>query len=262
MTDEERLQEYLRQNTPKAKKVEAPVPKVSTPVRSKSKKTPTEWYYGRVIPEFVTIMGFATFFPAIILGWLNSEWRLEKELAWTLGIAISGAALVVMSFVTINRLIRYSRWRQNRYYKVTGWEEFFVNRTADFWKQRNYTNIRITINLAPGASDLHREVVKTFTASIIRKWNKQYQDKDLEWIGSVPKDLNTDGRAIYGDISQREMPWVIKIFVKFIPLSRLLKDHLVEVVISSNAKEKTHEMKEVKDDPSDRADDWMRRHSG
>lgn len=263
MTDEEKLQEYLRDNAPKSrKKEEDPQPEVVKPVIPKSKKKPIAWYRGRVAGDFFGVMLFATFFPAVALGVMENNGTLTFEEAWAYGFLVIGSAVAFMIFLSIYKMNRYTSWLNNKYYKISGWNEFFEKRTDEFWSQRNYTTIRISFNLTENATDLHREALKAFTAKIIRKWNKQYQDKDLEWIGSIPKDLQSNGSAIYGDISQRELMWMLKIMnPRFIPLSKLLRHHLQDVVLKSDSKERQFEMKEVKDDPSDRADSWMRRHS-
>jgi hypothetical protein len=262
MTDEEKLKEYLQDNTPKRKKLAVSKPFEPDAVKIKPNKTATAWYRGNVISDVLGVMLFATFFPAVALGIMENNGVLNVDEAWTLGIIIIGSIFVFTVGLSVYKYMRYTAWMNNKYYKVSGWKEFFEKRTPDFWDERNYTNVRINFNLSPAATDLHREALKAFTAKIIHKWDKEYQDKDLEWIGSIPKDLQSNGTSIYGDISKRELLWFLKIMVpKFMPLSRLLKDNLKEVTISSGSKESTHEMKEEKEDVYDRADSWTRRHS-
>jgi hypothetical protein len=256
MTDEEKLRDYLRQNAPKP---EGDAPKPEAPAQGKSlaKETHTSWYKGQVWGVFRWVSIFITFFVGVIFAYLNSEWGLETERAVTIGGSLWATGIFIISAITIYRLSRYSKWVNSGYYKLMGWDEFFTKRTSDFWNQRNYTNVRISFNLAPEASELHRQVLKTFTNMMVEKWGKRYQHKDYEWIGGAPKDLGTNGTSLYGEFSQGELMKIVKILVpQFVPVAKMLGTNLHDVVIKCDNKERHQEQRPEKDDPSENQRQW------
>ena len=257
MSDEEKLKAYLRQNAQKPKPVEEPEPEVTAPIKYKGKETPGSWYSSRLWPTFRWTSIFGTFFTGVLFLAINDRGGLDRESAFTIGGSIWVIFMAVNIAITVRRLTRYSKWIKGGYYKLIGWNEFFAKRTKDFWEERNYTYVQITFNLTPDATDLHRQVRKAFLNKMVEKWNKGYQDKDLEWTGKAPKDFQANGEALYGDVSQRELLTIVKMLApRFIPVSKMLGTKLQDVVIKSDSKEVTHNMREEKEDSSENARQW------
>jgi hypothetical protein len=250
MTDEEKLRQYLRQNTLEEKKVESPQKEEPAPVFSKSKTTPTEWYSDKLWSLFRFVMMFGLFLPALVLAVMTQDSGLEVESAVVIGLLIAAGEAIVMGSLLLYRYLRYKRWMNGKYYRVTGWQQFFANRTKKFWEQRNYTTVRVDFHLAANASDLHRQVLKTFTAKAVSKWKKDYEE--MKFIGKAPKELQSSGGSIYGEISQRELIRFMRILnPKFIPVSKLLGEYLQDVVIKSDSIEKTFEIRKSEDPDDD-----------
>lgn len=236
MSDQEKLQEYLRENAPKAakKKVTPPPP---TPKKVQL-KTPLSWYTRKIVGDIIGFTVIITVVGYLLYLYLDVNMEWGSDAATRVGLLFWATLMAINVGFNIYRLNRYKAWISGAYYKLTGWDDFFRKRSELYWSARRYTNIKIIIKLTPEAGDIHLGAVKAFTKSIIEKWNKRYQEIDWEPGYGKPKDLVSNGTTISGDISLAEVMYLVKILVpRFLPLAKLLGNKLGEVVIESNDKE-------------------------
>lgn len=261
MSDDEKLREYLRKNAEK-EALEPETPKEEPPA-GKSMKSPLEWYNSDKIKGIFVITGFLTFFPFCILAWVNSEWGVDMNTCILVGAVIWGTGMAINVGVNGYRMSRYGKWVRGEYYKLVGWNEFFANRSKKYWgRTLLYTNARITFNLTPNATDVQREAIKVFTANLVKDWNKDHDEMDWEPGKGSPKTFSTDGKAIAGDVSERNLRMIITALVpKFIPLAKLIGPNLANVTITGKGDEREYFVKEDKEDAHDRNESWNRRHS-
>lgn len=244
MSDQEKLQEYMRENAPKPSK-KKPAPPPPTP-KKVQQKTASSWYTRKIIGD---IMGFSFIFVVIsylLYLYLDSNLAWDEEPAATVAGSVWVSLMALMVGWNLYRLNRYKSWIRGEFYKLTGWDDFFRKRSELYWVQRRYTNMKIIIKLTPDATDLHIGAVKAFTKKTIEKWDKRYEGIDWEPGYGKPKDLVSSGTAIHGDISLAEVMVLVKILViQFRPLAQLLGNKLAEVTIESNDKEELIKTKKV-----------------
>lgn len=236
MSDQEKLQNYIRENTPKQAR-KKPVPPPPTP-KKVQQKTPLSWYTRKIVGDILGFTFIATVLSFLLYLYLDSNMAWESGPATGAGASFWAALMAVNVGFNLYRLNRYKVWIANGYYKLKGWDDFFRKRSQQYWYQRRYTNIKIVIKLAPDAGDVHLGAVKAFTKSVIQRWDKRYEGIEWEPGYGKPKDLVSNGTTISGDISLAEVMHLVKILVpRFLPLAKLLGDKLNEVVIESNDKE-------------------------
>lgn len=249
MNDQEKLQEYVRDNTPKERRKKAdPLP---PPPKKVQNKTALSWYTRKIIGD---IIGFTVI--SSVVSYMTYLY-LESNVAWEVEAATSVALTVWAVIMALNvgwnlfRLNRYRSWVRGEYYKLTGWDEFFSKRSELYWSARRYTHVKILIKLAPDATDLHVNAAKAFAKKTVEWWDKRYEGIDWEPGYGKPKDLTSMGTTIQGEISLAEVMLLVKILARrFMPLAKLLGNKLSEVVIESNDKEELIKVK--KESRSDR----------
>lgn len=243
MSDDEKLKEYIRENTPTQRTEIHTPPPPQTP-RKPHTKSPLSWYVVRVIIDFI----FKTFYGMMIgLMAYTVIYTVDQGIAGPAGIGVMVLLFVANIVWTMYRYGRYTSWLRGVYYKHSGWDEFFAKRSELFWKERRYTNVKVTIKLNPGAGDLHRNAVQAFTKKIVQEWDKRYEGIDWEIGYGKPKDFTASGNSFQGEISYVEISYLLKILIpKFMPLAKLLGDKLAEVTITSDTSEHRVEAKKVK----------------
>jgi hypothetical protein len=244
MNDQEKLQEYMRENTPKAAtKKSTPPPPTPKKVRE---RTASSWYTRKIIGDIIGFTVVATMIAGLLYMYLDSNMEWAEERAGLVAGTLWAVLMTLNVGANLYRLNRYNAWIRGEYYKLTGWDSFFSKRSELYWVQRRYTAVKIVIKLTPDATDIHTGAVKAFTKMIVEKWDKRYEGIDWEPGYGKPKDLVSNGTTISGDISLAEVMQLVKILVgRFLPLAKLLGNKLSEVVIESNDKEELIKTKKV-----------------
>ena len=211
------------------------------------KQSPQSWYYSGLIKEVAVITGMITFFPTIILFYLNSKWGVDAMTALTYGIVIWSLGMIINIASYIYRRTRYTRWVRGEHYKLVGLNEFFATRTPTFWTKRTYTYVKIIFNLAPITSEANRQALKEFIDHEVASLNKWYGETDWEPGKGIPKDFKANKNNIICEISQGGLRRIITILSsKFIPLSKSLGSNLLDVTIHSNTKESQYSVTDEK----------------
>lgn len=251
MNDQEKLQEYIRDNTPKDTK-KKPAPPPPTPKKAKN-RTPLSWYSRKIVGDIIGFTVIATVVSWLVYLYLHSNMSWEEEPAGDAMRIVWVSIMVVNISWNIYRLNRYKAWVRGEYYKITGWDDFFRRRSELYWVQRRYTNVKIVIKLAPEASELHVSAAKAFTKKTVEKWDKRYEGIEWEPGYGKPKDLVSNGTTIYGEISLAEVMELVNILLpRFMPLAKLLGDKLSEVVVESGDKEELIKTKKDSKDAYER----------
>lgn len=251
MSEEERLQEYMRRNAVEEERQEPPAPPAPTVNPSSTRKTAWSWYFTHATTVFGYTSFFISFFVPMAFLYANSQQGMDASRAMLIGGSVWGTLMLVNTGYYALRLTRFNSWINNRYYKLVGWDDFFAKRTAAYWKENISAPVKMSFNLTDDASDVHRQALAVFTKKMVKNWGKKYQDKDMDWIGKPPADLQTDGQRIYGDLRSGDLRQVVKICaVQFLPLAKLLGNKLKNVTISTSNKETTHSQREEKDEPN------------
>lgn len=244
MSDTDKLQEYIRDNTPKKTKTKStpppPIPKKDQP------RTALSWYTRKIVGDIIGFTFIATVLGFLSYLYLNSNMGWEEEPATQVALIIWFSLMALNVGAQLYRLSRYRTWVRGGYYKLRGWDDFFRKRSELYWVQRRYTNIKVIIKLTPDATPIHLDAAKAFVKQRIVKWKKRYEGIEWEPGYGKPKDLVGNGTTIQGDISLAEVMELVKILVgRFLPLSKLLGDKLAEVVIESNEAEDLIKTKKV-----------------
>lgn len=249
MTEEERLQEYLKQNAPtEERKKPSSQPRFKKIPLNPKAETPLRWYITDSIFYFIKAIFAAagvTFVTMLVFD--SFIYKVpDDQFIYTLYFA-----LAILLLFTINRLIRlgyYIRWINGGLYPLQGWDEFMAKRTDKFWGGA-FTNIRITVKLTHDATNLHREATSTFLEKWVANWENRYKKMEWESGSGKPNDFRTDGKSIYGDISERGLHRIVSRMVFHMPrLASLLGKHLDRIVIESGSKEIEYTSSKVKAD--------------
>lgn len=234
MTEEEKLRDYLRKNAVEEEpKPKAPAPKIN-PAETTSMSKP-----------FTHDIGIWTFrvllfmFPiALVVSYtLHDVYKFDETETWTWTFVILGAYGLFWLMLWVIRFQMYNSWTKSEPYPLVGWDEFISKRTRDFWKKGVYTPITVTIKLKPGATPLHKQAAITFLDNWVNKWS--YKFGNMDWkSNSRPNDYKITGTSISGDVGVYQVNILIVVLSrKFLPLSKLLGDHLESVTIKSDTKE-------------------------
>jgi len=106
----------------------------------------------------------------------------------------------LLTFVVINLislgsiysgLDAYRKFASHKDSPVTGWRQFIVSRSDDFWERNYYANVGIKFDQDHKVSELEKQALAAFMQTWINEWGYRY--KNYKWTSGAPKEFNRTG---------------------------------------------------------------------